>query len=97
MSDQPPSRTPVDGNGSAVTGGHDGAAAAGAAAIPVTPDGGTNRTRRHYLDPGGPESTREMRDTARRRRDAEEKLRQHLLKARKHVPNGEGGTGGHRQ
>jgi hypothetical protein len=45
--------------------------------------------RRLYLDPGGPESTRQMRDTARRRRDAEEKLRQHLLEARKHVPHGD--------
>ncbi|MBT2250812.1 hypothetical protein JHV56_19180 [Arthrobacter sp. BHU FT2] len=89
MSDRPPTHTPGDGNGSAVTGGHDGAAASGADAIPVTPDGGTNRTRRLYLDPGGPESTRQMRDTARRRRDAEEKLRQHLLEARKHVPHGD--------
>jgi len=37
--------------------------------------------------PRGSESTREMRDTARRRRDSEEKLQQHLLEARDHVPN----------
>lgn len=37
--------------------------------------------------PHGSESTRELRDTARRRRDAEEKLQQHLLEARDHVPN----------
>ncbi|MCT9627405.1 hypothetical protein HWD94_20130 [Pseudarthrobacter equi] len=37
--------------------------------------------------PRGSESTREMRDTARRRRDSEEKLQQHLLEARGHVPN----------
>lgn len=37
--------------------------------------------------PHGSEATRELRDTARRRRDAEEKLQQHLLEARDHVPN----------
>lgn len=37
--------------------------------------------------PYNSESTRELRDTARRRRDAEEKLQQHLLEARDHVPN----------
>jgi len=40
-----------------------------------------------YLDPRGSESTRELRDTARRRRDAEEKLQQHLMEAKHHVPN----------
>lgn len=49
------------------------------------------RSRRGYLDPTGPESTRELRDTARRRRDAEEKLQQHLLEAKDHVPNGSHG------
>ncbi|ACL38548.1 hypothetical protein Achl_0549 [Pseudarthrobacter chlorophenolicus A6] len=52
--------------------------------------------------PHGSESTRELRDTARRRRDAEEKLQQHLVEARDHVPNEysepptarEGGAGG---
>ena len=45
------------------------------------------KPRQGYLDPGGSESTREMRDTARRRRDAEEKLQQHLNEAKGHVPN----------
>lgn len=44
-------------------------------------------TRRGYRRPGGSESTRELRDTARRRRDAEEKLQQHLIEAKNHVPN----------
>lgn len=33
------------------------------------------------------ESTRELRDTSRRRRDAEEKLQQHLTEAKEHVPH----------
>lgn len=33
------------------------------------------------------ESTRELRDTSRRRREAEEKLQQHLLEAKDHVPH----------
>lgn len=33
------------------------------------------------------EATRELRDTSRRRRDAEEKLQQHLMEAKDHVPN----------
>ncbi|MET4145207.1 hypothetical protein [Arthrobacter sp. UYCo732] len=33
------------------------------------------------------EATRELRDTSRRRRDAEEKLQQHLIKAKEHVPH----------
>jgi hypothetical protein len=45
------------------------------------------KPRQGYLDPGGSESTRELRDTARRRRDAEEKLQQHLNEAKDHVPN----------
>jgi hypothetical protein len=45
------------------------------------------KSRTSYLDPRGSESTRGMRDTARRRRDAEEKLQQHLLEAKDHVPN----------
>ncbi|GAA3403623.1 hypothetical protein [Pseudarthrobacter polychromogenes] len=45
------------------------------------------KPRQGYLDPRGSESTREMRDTARRRRDAEEKLQQHLNEAKDHVPN----------
>jgi hypothetical protein len=60
-----------------------------------------SKTRPGYLDPGGSEATREMRDTARRRRDAEEKLQQHLLEAKDHVPNehhehqGHGSSGRH--
>ncbi|MDF9750177.1 hypothetical protein [Arthrobacter sp. ES3-54] len=34
------------------------------------------------FDSGGAESTREMREVSRRRRDAEEKLQQHLLEAK---------------
>lgn len=50
--------------------------------------GGTvGRSRQGYRDPRGSEATRELRDMARRRRDAEEKLQQHLLEARNHVPN----------
>lgn len=45
------------------------------------------KARQGYLDPSGSESTREMRDTARRRRDAEEKLQQHLKEAKDHIPN----------
>ncbi|MEO5316739.1 hypothetical protein PV772_21910 [Pseudarthrobacter sp. CC12] len=45
------------------------------------------KSRATYLDPRGSESTRELRDTARRRRDAEEKLQQHLMEAKDHVPN----------
>ena len=33
------------------------------------------------------EATRELRDTSRRRRDAEEKLQQHLREAKEHVPH----------
>ncbi|WP_457947904.1 hypothetical protein ACTAQI_18840 [Pseudarthrobacter sp. alpha12b] len=47
----------------------------------------TAKSRAAYLDPRGSESTRELRDTARRRRDAEEKLQQHLMEAKDHVPN----------
>ena len=41
------------------------------------------RTKAHepYVS-GGAESTREMREMSRRRREAEEKLQQHLLEAR---------------
>ncbi|HEU4666905.1 MAG TPA: hypothetical protein VFS79_04510 [Arthrobacter sp.] len=45
------------------------------------------KPRQGYLDPSGSEATREMRDTARRRRDAEEKLQQHLNEAKDHIPN----------
>ena len=43
------------------------------------------KSRPAYLDPNGSESTRELRDTARRRRDAEEKLQQHLMEAKEHA------------
>ncbi|GIU55948.1 hypothetical protein [Arthrobacter sp. NicSoilC12] len=41
------------------------------------------RTKQHepYVS-GGAESTREMREMSRRRREAEEKLQQHLLEAK---------------
>ncbi|MHC6229524.1 hypothetical protein ACX5I6_07300 [Arthrobacter sp. MMS24-T111] len=45
------------------------------------------KQRSAYLDPRGSEGTRELRDTARRRRDAEEKLQQHLMEAKEHIPN----------
>jgi hypothetical protein len=60
----------------------------------------SGRRRPGYREPRGAESTREMRDTARRRRDAEEKLQQHLLEAKGHVPNerrGHRGPGGGRE
>lgn len=47
----------------------------------------TGKLRPAYLDSSGSEATRELRDTARRRRDAEEKLQQHLMEAKHHVPN----------
>ncbi|MFD5278682.1 hypothetical protein ACFWIX_14125 [Pseudarthrobacter sp. NPDC058362] len=45
------------------------------------------KSRQVYRDPRGSEATRELRDTARRRRDAEEKLQQHLMEAKNHIPN----------
>ncbi|MDP9890716.1 hypothetical protein [Pseudarthrobacter enclensis] len=56
-----------------------------AAGVPAAEQ--TGKLRPAYLDPRGSESTRELRDTARRRRDAEEKLQQHLMEAKRHVPN----------
>ncbi|KNH15274.1 hypothetical protein ACU18_17705 [Arthrobacter sp. ZBG10] len=47
----------------------------------------SGKSRAVYRDPKGSESTRELRDTARRRRDSEEKLQQHLIEAKDHVPN----------
>lgn len=49
--------------------------------------GPAGKHRQGYRDPRGSEATRELRDMARRRRDAEEKLQQHLLDAKHHVPN----------
>ncbi|UUL76522.1 hypothetical protein NG819_01420 [Pseudarthrobacter sp. Fe7] len=74
---------PQDGHGTEDTGenvreGHD-------AGVPAAEP--TAKPRAAYLDPRGSESTRELRDTARRRRDAEEKLQQHLTEAKGHVPN----------
>ena len=41
------------------------------------------RSKQHEpFDSGGAESTREMREMSRRRREAEEKLQQHLLEAK---------------
>jgi hypothetical protein len=45
------------------------------------------KPRQGYLDASGSEATRDLRDTARRRRDAEEKLQQHLNEAKDHIPN----------
>ena len=41
-----------------------------------------SKPRPAYVDPGGSQATRDLRDTARRRRDAEEKLQQHLMEAK---------------
>lgn len=40
-----------------------------------------------YIEASGSQATRELRDTSRRRREAEEKLQQHLMEAKDHVPN----------
>jgi hypothetical protein len=42
---------------------------------------------RPIYDKSASEATRELRDTSRRRRDAEEKLQQHLREAKEHVPH----------
>jgi len=55
--------------------------------VEATTTGSHAKVRPAYLDSSGSESTRELRDTARRRRDAEEKLQQHLLEAKDHTPN----------
>jgi len=74
---------PQDGQGTEETG--ERAAEAHGTGIPGAEQTGKHRVA--YLDPRGSESTRELRDTARRRRDAEEKLQQHLMEAKHHVPN----------
>lgn len=56
------------------------------------PESGTNtqgsdQKPRPVYDTTVSEATRELRDTSRRRRDAEEKLQQHLLEAKEHVPH----------
>ncbi|TQJ39474.1 hypothetical protein FBY33_1490 [Arthrobacter sp. SLBN-112] len=74
---------PQDGQGTEETG--ERASEAHGAGVPAAEQ--TGKQRIAYLDPRGSESTRELRDTARRRRDAEEKLQQHLMEAKHHVPN----------
>jgi len=52
------------------------------------PTTGSNaKVRPTYIESSGSESTRELRDQSRRRRDAEEKLQQHLLEAKEHSPH----------
>lgn len=48
---------------------------------------GSDPKPRPVRDTSVSESTRELRDTSRRRRNAEEKLQQHLLAAKEHVPH----------
>jgi hypothetical protein len=47
------------------------------------------RTGTPYLEVGGSQATRELRDTSRRRREAEEKLQQHLMEAKEHAQEAE--------
>lgn len=47
------------------------------------------RTGAPYIEVSGSQSTRELRDTSRRRREAEEKLQQHLLEAKEHAHEAE--------
>ncbi|WP_426997882.1 hypothetical protein [Pseudarthrobacter sp. N5] len=50
--------------------------------------GGKNprdKSRPGIIDSSGSEATRELRDTARRRRDSEEKLQQHLQESKEHA------------
>ncbi|XAS68828.1 hypothetical protein V3C33_06000 [Micrococcaceae bacterium Sec5.7] len=44
-----------------------------------------DKSRTGFVDPGGSEATRELRGTARRRREAEEKLQLHLQEAKEHA------------
>ena len=83
MSEQSRPTAPDDGQGTADAEGR--SAEKRGADVPAAEQ--TGRTRAAYLDPRGSEATRELRDTARRRRDAEEKLQQHLMEAKEHVPN----------
>jgi hypothetical protein len=48
---------------------------------------GSEPKSRPIYDKSASEATRDLRDTARRRRDAEEKLQQHLREAKEHVPH----------
>ena len=83
MSEQSRPTAPEDGQGTADR--DESSSGKRGADIPAAEQ--TGRTRPAYLDPSGSEATRELRDTARRRRDAEEKLQQHLMEAKDHVPN----------
>lgn len=42
-----------------------------------------------YIEVSGSQATRELRDTSRRRREAEEKLQQHLMEAKEHANEAE--------
>lgn len=46
-----------------------------------------SKPHEHYVSPGA-ESTRELREMARRRREAEEKLQQHLQEAKEKPADG---------
>jgi hypothetical protein len=96
MNDQSRPEQPEDGHGA------EGGAARAADSPDTAAQGAAKKTttkqdvhapelhgkpRQGYLDPSGSEATREMRDQARRRRDAEEKLQQHLIEAKEHIPN----------
>jgi hypothetical protein len=48
---------------------------------------GSEPKSRPIYDKSASEATRELRDTSRRRRDAEEKLQQHLREAKEHIPH----------
>lgn len=78
MNEQPQPPAPVDDDGSETRAPETHAPETHAPGAPA-------RSRPAYLDPSGSESTRELRDTARRRRDSEEKLQQHLLEAKEHA------------
>lgn len=47
------------------------------------------RTGTPYIEVSGSQATRELRDTSRRRREAEEKLQQHLMEAKEHAHEAE--------
>lgn len=51
------------------------------------------RTGTPYIEASGSQATRELRDTSRRRREAEEKLQQHLMEAKEHAQEAEHGHG----
>ena len=72
--------TENDGELPAAGRGLPGAAARGAAAAEPRKDQHP-KPHEHFVSPGA-ESTRELREMARRRREAEEKLQQHLLEAK---------------